>query len=201
MFTSRTDNVGHHRTIQAAVRNAVSKALRLATLLDGPPTPTPTAAACIPSTQPAVATSAAQAAASSGHKGSGGFAYNGPGGNGSGPLQAPGASQAAAAQPPYTVRVNALSLSCFQLPLAAAVTTGSGGATRNGLLMELRWRAANARGGRALGEISPLPGERSSANGICAACCSVHLRHAMQNGAVQARAPVPVQGQRIRQQP
>ena len=37
MFTSRTDNVGHHRAIQARVAAAVSQALRLARRMSRPP--------------------------------------------------------------------------------------------------------------------------------------------------------------------
>lgn len=151
VFTSRAENVGHHRTIQTAVRGAVSRALRLAALLEAPHTSA--AAASGHPAQPAAAASRLELNSSSGSNGSSGVA-----GNGSGPQPATEGTECTAPQPPYTVRLEALSLSRFQLPLEAAVTTRAGGATRDGLLLELQWRAASSRSGRALGEISLLPG-------------------------------------------
>jgi hypothetical protein len=154
VFTSRTDNVGHHRTIQAAVKAAVSKALQLALALDRPHM---SPAAAGDRTAGAVMQPASGSSSSSSNgtgNGAGGEA-----GNGCGPEQQ-GADnqQPAVPQPPHTVRLTALSLSDFQLPLAAPVTTGAGSATRDGLLLEVRWRAAGGRSGTAIGEISPLPG-------------------------------------------
>lgn len=166
VFTSRTDNVGHHRTIQAAVRAAVSHALQLATRLDGPQ-------ASVTATQPALQPSApvpSSLSSTAGHNSIGersGSNGSGPAsfsaaGDGSGPQQrAPGMPLPplpGAPQPPYALRLHALSLSGFQLPLAAAVTTGAGGATRSGLLLEVQWQAAGGRHGTSYGEISPLPG-------------------------------------------
>ena len=149
MFTSRTDNVGHHRAIQAAVRAAVSKALQLALALDEPHV---LSAAPIPCSAGA-ATQSHSDNSSSNSNGSGGA-----GGNGCGPEQSAHDQQPAAPQPPYTLRLTALSLSGFQLPLAAPVTTGADSATRDGMLLEVSWRAAGGRSGTAIGEISPLPG-------------------------------------------
>jgi hypothetical protein len=142
--------VGHHRTIQAAVKAAVSKALQLALALDGPHAP-PAAA----SAGTAVAATQPDSGSSSNGSGNG---TGGEAGNGCGPEKSAHDQQLAAPQPPYTVRLTALSLSSFQLPLAAPVTTGAESATRDGLLLEVRWRAADGRSGTAIGEISPLPG-------------------------------------------
>ena len=156
MFTSRTDNVGHHRTIQAAVKAAVSKALQLALALDRPHVPPAAAGA-------RTAGAATQPDSSSSSNGAGGAA-----GNGCGPEEIAHDHQPAAPQPPHTVRLTALSLGSFQLPLTAPVTTGAGSATRDGMLLEVRWRAAGGSGGTAIGEISPLPG----GSGECDACSS-----------------------------
>ena len=153
MFTSRTDNVGHHRTIQAAVGAAVSKALQLALALDEPHV---LSAAHVPCSAGAAMQPYSDGSSSSSN---GSF---GAGGSGCSPEQPVHDQRPAAPQPPYTVRLTALSLSSFQLPLAAPVTTGADSATRDGVLLEVRWRSAGGRSGTAIGEVSPLPGRDSS---------------------------------------
>ncbi len=171
VFTSRTENVGQHRAIQASVRNGVAHALRLALGVGGlgPPLQSPlppqqSGAAQVMGAHPNSSSNGSHGSSNGGSHGSGP-----PGtvlvGRSTQPT-AGAAATAAATQPrspareatrPFAVRLEALSLRRFRLPLVAALTTSAGGGARQGLLLELSWRAGG-RSGRVFGEISPLPG-------------------------------------------
>ena len=152
MFTSRTGNVAHHRSIQVAVRSAVGHALRLATALPSPSSPSAAPFAGLPPSPGQLAGgngNGADGSAGSNCRGSNdrasagqrdtaterasGAALNGSGtagSNGAGRLSSDTSSAgtfpgSAPLWQPHCVQVSSASLHQFSLPLAAGLTTVS----------------------------------------------------------------------------
>lgn len=148
VHTSRVDNLGHHRTIQAHVAAAVARASRLASGMSPPPNSvsgSATPAATVATSTPCDTASTARAsvlppAAESGD-----------------------VPQQTRQQQPFSITIAGAEAHTFRLPLAAALTTGSSssGGSRNGVLLRLHWQT-QAASGTVAAEISPLPGAPSS---------------------------------------
>ena len=152
VYTSRSENVTHHRSIQAAVRSAVDHALRLAIALPGPGNIPAASVMGLPSLSEQLAASNgndASDSAASHHNGSSERLSTGqqhtlaegassPALNGSGTAGSDGASHLSAEtsaagalsgsaplRQPYHVQLSSAALQGFSLPLAGALTTVS----------------------------------------------------------------------------